>query len=122
MTLSPYSHSQHAELLSSWYQARGMSVVPQHLLPAIGYVVGDCVAGFLYRTDSSLYVIEGFISDPFTHPTEREEGIGLLIDALLTHIPPGSKVLALSNHSKMQARATALGFHASPIQILEKDT
>ena len=122
MTITPYTHSLHFDSMSAWYQARGLSRVSPHLLPETGYVVGDCVAGFIFKTDASLYLIEAFISDPFTHPTVRDEAIAILIEALLSHVPPGSKVMALSNHSKMKARATAQGFAPSTITLLEKDT
>lgn len=75
----------HWELVSSWIRARnlGPDLGDPKCYPPTGLVVGGCVVGFLYLTNSALAWTGGFVSDPAVPAEHRREAIKVLIRSLV---------------------------------------
>lgn len=51
--------------------------------PETGFIVEGVCAGFLYKTDSSICFIDGYISNPKSDKKERKKALDLITRALL---------------------------------------
>jgi hypothetical protein len=81
-------------IMEKWYTDRGL-IPPMHqILPSLGYIVDECVMGFVYKTDSCLGLIDGIISNPQSNIRKRVNSLSLLYfilinrakDAGITHL------------------------------------
>lgn len=77
-----YAPSDCAEV-AGWYEARGERAPPPDTLPTLGLIVPGAAAGWLYRTDSSVCLLEGFVTNPAAPLRARHRAIGAIIDALI---------------------------------------
>lgn len=68
--------------LKRWWEAHDWKPLPRDCLPSIGSIAGGICAGFLYRTDSKLALIEYIISDPSSSKKDRKEAVRLVIEDL----------------------------------------
>lgn len=100
MTIQKYSPKKHYKAVASWYHARNMAAPLPDSLPTLGFVVDGKVAGWLYQTDSTVALVDGFIASPDTLPSSRKQAIevlaGLLLD--LAHSLGYHTVLATTSH------------------------
>ena len=62
-----YTNGDDLPDLREWCAAHG-SMDPVPVLPQVGVLVDDCLAVFLYQTDSSLCLIDSIVSRPGTPP------------------------------------------------------
>lgn len=69
--------------LGRWYLARWGSVPHKSLFPPIGFIVEGIAAGFLYLTDSSIAIIDGYISNPETDSKTRSDALNAITEALI---------------------------------------
>ncbi|AEI68032.1 hypothetical protein [Corallococcus macrosporus] len=83
MTPVPYVPELHFEHIKSWLQHWDEVVTPDGL-PQTGYVIPGKAAGFLYRTDSSLAMIENLVAAPGLSKEERNEAVDLIVAAICT--------------------------------------
>ncbi|GHG84957.1 hypothetical protein [Comamonas sp. JC664] len=81
MTLEPYVPELHFEHIKAWLQSWDEIVTPDGL-PQTGFVVPGKAAGFLYRTDSSLALIENLVAAPGLSKEERNEAVDLVVAAI----------------------------------------
>lgn len=104
--------ASHYQKLHLWWSKRKLEPVPYNLLPKIGYVVDDCVAGFLYQTDSTLCFMDSFISNPSASKSERELALDSLERELIkiAKLLGFEKIIAMTKHEKMKSRAQARGY------------
>lgn len=72
-------NSSDYEMLSSWWKQHEWPSIPLSFLPKIGIIVDDCVAGFIYSTDSKICWLEFIISDPKCEQKKRQDALNLLI-------------------------------------------
>lgn len=63
-----------------WWQAWGWQPVPEHALPKIGAIIDGRAAAWLYQTDSSIAIIDWFITSK--EKTGREEAKRAIIEGL----------------------------------------
>lgn len=100
--------------VNSWYRARAMPTVSEHLFPDIGMIVDGIGAGFIYQTDSSMCFLDGYISNPETTREERAEAFDKISHALiLTAKEYGfSQILAYTKNSEIRKRCERFGFTA----------
>lgn len=61
--------------LASWAADRDVSLPPLDALSTIGLIVDDVAAGFLYFTNSSIALLEGFIANPKTDKNDRDSAV-----------------------------------------------
>jgi len=81
MTPVPYVPELHFEQLKGWLQFWDESMT-QDALPQSGFIIPGKAAGFLYRTDSSVALIENLVAAP---GMSREERTGY-VDAIVAAI------------------------------------
>lgn len=98
---------QDIEMIQQWYSARGVEVPSANSLPEIGYIVGDIAAGFIYQTDSSICMLDGYITNPTRIGSLRDEAIEAITYKLLTEaVTRGfTEVLALSRAPRIKDKA-----------------
>lgn len=68
--------------LNGWYADRGLPEIPAEALPLTGYIEPGVAAGFLYLTDSSLAMLEGFCSNRKVGRDLRIAALGQIMAAL----------------------------------------
>jgi hypothetical protein len=76
-----YATSDYPEV-AGWYAAHGEPVPDAGMLPGFGLIVPGLACGFLYRTDASFALLEGFVTNPAAHLRARHLAIGEIVDAL----------------------------------------
>lgn len=98
--------------LGRWYLARWGSVPHKSLFPPIGFIVEGIAAGFLYLTDSSIAIIDGYISNPETDSKTRSDALNAITEALIGFAKShGVKRLKCDSQSEaIKKRALSHGF------------
>lgn len=106
--------------ISSWYTARGLSSPPKAALPSIGFIVPGVAAGYLYRTDSSLALIEGYVTNPRASSEDRNRGLEALTEHLLesARLDGFTHILVLTEDVSIQTRAITWNFNKKGIKTL----
>jgi hypothetical protein len=61
--MRPYTRADYAEL-ASWYLDRELGIPDPEMLPANGAFEPGVGAVFLYRTDSSIGILDGLVTNP----------------------------------------------------------
>lgn len=74
--------NENYKILEKWWLGHNWPPVPRSMLPKIGFIVNDTVAGFIYTTDSEICIIEWIISDPESHKIKRKESLDFLLKLL----------------------------------------
>jgi hypothetical protein len=84
MKVEAWSRAAHWDLLESWAVARGLPGLGfEDCYPHSGFVVDDCAAGFLYRTDApGLAWVGSIIASPHVPKERRRAALRELIRAL----------------------------------------
>lgn len=75
-------NEQNYEMLVEWWKGHNWGIIPYSMLPKIGFIVEDTVAGFIYSTDSEICLIEWIISDPKSEKLKRKECVDILLKTL----------------------------------------
>lgn len=78
----PYVREQHFEQVRDWLRFWKEEMVPR-ALPENGFVVPGKAAGFLYRTDSSIALIENLVAAPGLSREERSEAVDAVVTAVI---------------------------------------
>lgn len=97
--------------MNSWCAARGLAPVDSHTLPQLGVIVPGVAAGFLYRTDSSLGFLDGFISNPAAPKEERAAAL-LHIGSVLTSQFDGRVLLVYTENAGVSRWCRENGYTA----------
>jgi hypothetical protein len=116
MTPVRFDPKVHHELLNQWRKPWGELMTPE-ALPQVGFVVPDKAAGFLYRTDSSVALIEGIIAAPGLSREERNGAVDAIVAAVRDEARrQGFKLLlGYSQLDAIKVRAEKFGFmHVGP--------
>lgn len=75
------------KVLCNWLTDHNKPLISKDLYPPTGFMIQDekmdLVAGFLYKTDSKLCVVENFISNPIIAKDQRREAITLLFKTII---------------------------------------
>lgn len=104
MKLQPVDDTNY-NTVCEWWIARGMTPVPRQSLPLTGYIVSDdkyqYCAGFLYKTDSDLALVDGFISNKDSDYEKRAKALDMLLTALMDEAKRDNYrvIIAQSTHS-----------------------
>jgi hypothetical protein len=108
--MRPYAASDLSEI-NGWYAARNFPPVPREKLPENGRIVPGVAAGFLYLTDSSIALLEGYVTNPSAGLRQRSCAIDEITRALLTEakIRGASEVVAICAARGIERRAQAHG-------------
>lgn len=109
--IRPYKTEDLAEI-GSWWNKHKWGVLPPEMLPKTGFVVESYCAGFLYKTDSSIAILEFIISNPSTDKEKRAEALDLLISTLITKAKEDghSAIFSSIQHPSLISRYKKHGF------------
>lgn len=101
-------------MLDAWLAARDLPSVPSHSLPVTGFIVPGIAAGFLYRTDSSIGILDGYVSNPHVSAMARDGALDAVTAALISKAKElGVKYLQCQTKiPSIEARAIRHGFTA----------
>lgn len=97
MNVRPYTANDLQEI-NGWHRARGFLPVELDTLPPTGLIVPGVAVGFLYRTDSQLGMLDGFISNPEA-PKEQRAAALMHIGQVLADSFQGKHLLVYTGHS-----------------------
>ena len=81
MTPIPFVPELHFEHVKGWLQHWNESMTPE-ALPKTGFIIPDKAVGFLYRTDSSMALIENLVARPGLSREERNEAVDAIVTAV----------------------------------------
>lgn len=70
--------------VNRWYAMQELPVLEHEDMPAIGYIVPGVCAGFLYQTDSSMCMIDGYIANPEARGEKRKNALDAVTYLLIT--------------------------------------
>lgn len=71
------------ETLSLWLKNHNKPSMNKDLFSDSGFMVDEIVAGFLYKTNSSICLVENFISDPTSKKNLRRAAINTLFKTII---------------------------------------
>src|ERR1700677_5048562 len=71
------------ETLNKWLVGHNKPILSQDLYSDSGFMVNELVAGFLYKTNSSICLVENFVSDPASEKNERRRAINTLFETII---------------------------------------
>jgi hypothetical protein len=71
------------ETLSLWLKNHNKPSMNKELFSDSGFMVDEIVAGFLYKTNSSICLVENFISDPASEKNARRTAINTLFKTII---------------------------------------
>jgi hypothetical protein len=100
------------DMIAKWHGEWEKECPPKDLLSSCGFIVEECVAGFLYSTDSKVCFLDCFISDPHVTKAERDEALDVLVAVLVDHAKglENKVVIANSINGNIKSRALKHGF------------
>lgn len=61
--------------LTRWFRLREVPVPPLEFLSNHGYIVDDVAAGFLYLTNSAVGIIDGYVTNPESDKSARDNAL-----------------------------------------------
>ena len=70
-------------ILSQWLEGHSKPIFDKKLYSNSGFMVDEIVAGFLYKTNSSICFIENIISNPISEKNARRTAINTLFDEII---------------------------------------
>lgn len=70
--------------VNRWHALHEMPVIGYDDLPEIGFIVPGVCAGFLYQTDSSVCMLDGYISNPESEKNARKDALDAITFLLIT--------------------------------------
>lgn len=103
-------------ILAKWWNDHDWPAIPQDALPKTGIVITNeenpIVAGFLYKTDSTMAWMEYIVADAKSDKMIRSEALDMLIDCLLFIAKENGfkTVFTSSVHPSLIARKQKHGF------------
>lgn len=81
-----WNPEKHFDMLGSWLRAHGLApdAIDPDLYPSTGFVIDDCVVGFVYATNAKrVGYLDGVVGDPTVSKERRKAAIELLCDVLI---------------------------------------
>jgi len=101
--------------MNGWYASRGKGGVSEDMLPVFGLIEPGVAAGFLYLTDSSLCLLEGFVSNPESEPMAAFMALGRIVRGLTVEAEKAGcrHVVGFTNLDGMVSVTRRQGFRAN---------
>jgi len=116
--------SQHYDLMSSWYEERGIPPVSLNSLPRTGFIANRMAAGFLIQTNTDVCIFDYLASDPKAKQIERTRSVIEVVASLLSagRQLGYKRVNILTGLSGVKAMAKRFGLRVSPrVVFMEGD-
>lgn len=98
--------------VNGWCAARGLDPLDPAALPPVGFVEPGLAAGWLYRTDADLALVEGLVTNPTVPLRQRSRAVDAVTRALLDEAKAFGvrRVVAFCREPGVARRAVRLGF------------
>jgi hypothetical protein len=98
--------------LDRWYHERNMPPMSNEFIPAVGFIVKDGAAGFLYMSECDMAYIEGFITPCNISFREREDALNLVTQALVNEAENLGirKLMVVTEHQGVYNRMIKFNF------------
>lgn len=105
-------HQTDFEMVKKWYEDREMKCPPMSSFPELGFIIPEVAAGFIAQTDSTVCLLEGYITNPTSSKQERDLALDEITDSLLEAAKElgYQHVLAFTSNTAIEERARAWGF------------
>lgn len=71
------------ETISNWYKGHGHHIPRRTFFPGIGFIVEGIAVGFLFRTDSEVCIIEGFLSNKKAPNRDKAKAFDMIMESIL---------------------------------------
>jgi hypothetical protein len=112
MKVERYRRKAHYATLETWWRGWNQRPPGPEALPKTGFVVAGTVAGFLYRTDSNIAILEAFIANPKSDADERNAALDAIVVALVKEAQRAgfTYLLAYTTVPAILRRAERFGF------------
>lgn len=109
-------------MVNSWYMAHGDQPITLDSLPQTGLIEPGIAAGFLYKTDSNIAWLEGFVTNPEAPPSARNEALDNIANALMVSAKALGfrQVIAMVENPRMMLRADRHGFKGIGAYVMMK--
>jgi hypothetical protein len=100
------------ETINSWHRGWDIPEMLKCTLPECGFIVEGVAAGFIYLTDASMCLLEGFITNPSLLHEERDSALDAITNRLLLYAREKEKILvmAYTTRPEIGERAKRHGF------------
>lgn len=99
--------------IQGWYLARGINPPPHENYPKNGFIINGVAALFVYLTDSSLALIEGFIVNPFCTRRQSSDALNLLNERACVFVRSIKRVpVVLAKKSGVRKRLSKLDYRS----------
>jgi len=118
MNIRKYERSDYP-IVCEWWSMHKWPNIPASMLPSTGFIIDKVCAGFLYKTDSTIGILEFIISNPNSDVQIRSNGLNLLIETLVAEAKVNgmSAIFTSVNNNKLINRYKDLGFTESDKNI-----
>lgn len=118
MIIEKIELEKHFKILKEWWLERGAEVPFKEFFPKTGFIIsGDngvrICAGFLFKTDGNIAIINHIVSNPLPMEKKvRDQAMDLIIEALVSEAMSCDfkLVTAASNVEKLNERYEKHGF------------
>ncbi len=106
-----FSDTDLAEV-ATWYAARGLKAPTLDMLSSYGVIVHGVAAGWLFRTDSTFALLDGFISNRLASYEDRAVAFDAIVADLLAEAERTGfrRVLAYTRSGSIERLAVRSGF------------
>lgn len=110
-----YDPIQHKEMLISWYEQWSMPCDELDMLPDSGLIIPKVCAVFLYKTNSSVCMIESLICNKDCNEEDRKAGLDVICNDILDLAKDCGfkKIISLVNNPKVIERISKLDYTIS---------
>lgn len=98
-----YYQSSDYPVITSWFLGNDLPKFPEELIPSTGFIVENLCAGWLYKTDSKIALVETFIGNPKADKEERQKAVNLMFSSLIEEAKKQgfTLLLASSKHDRV---------------------
>lgn len=99
------------EVVNAWHVAHRKPELTAEVLPGFGLLVPGVAAGFAYITDSSVALLENYITNPAADSLARHSALVDITSGLIAHCREAGMgmVLALTQDESVAQRARETG-------------
>lgn len=120
MEIRPYTKLDYVRL-ESWWKGHKWTPLHSDCLPETGFIVNNICAGFLYKTDSNIAILEFVIADPESDKKERDKALDCLFDTLINTAKEMGfhNIMGWLNHPSLVKRYEKFGFGITHSDVIE---
>lgn len=119
--VAPFNIDAHLGDVQRWAIQQGVEPPAPDILPAVGLMVPDVAAGWLYQTDSRVGFLEYFLTNPLAPLVARHTAISAIAVELIAKAKALglARVVSMTSHRSIGRISMRLGFsYIGPMHLL----